>query len=45
MASSKVLETKKEIVNDITNNIKNSESVILFEYQGLTVAEYIKIHF
>jgi len=39
MASSKVLDTKKAIVSEITDKIKNSESVILFEYQGLTVAE------
>lgn len=39
MASTKVLAQKKETVNDIVNNIKDSESVILFQYQGLTVAE------
>ncbi len=39
MASSKVLETKKAIVDEIIDKIKNSESVILFEYQGLTVSE------
>lgn len=39
MASTKVLELKKEVVNDIVNNIKDSESVILFQYQGLTVSE------
>ena len=39
MASSKILETKKAIVSEITDKIKSSESVILFEYQGLTVAE------
>jgi len=39
MASSKILETKKAVVNEITDKIKNSESVILFEYQGLTVSE------
>lgn len=39
MASSKVLETKKAVVSEITDKIKSSESVILFEYQGLTVAE------
>ena len=39
MASSKILESKKAIVSEITDKIKNSESVILFEYQGLTVAE------
>ncbi len=39
MASTKVLEQKKETVKDIVNNIQNSESVILFQYQGLTVAD------
>lgn len=39
MASSKILESKKTIVSEITDNLKNSESVILFEYQGLTVSE------
>ncbi len=39
MASQKILEAKKEIVNTIVDNIKNSESVILFQYQGLTVSD------
>lgn len=39
MASSKVLDTKKAVVSEITGKLKDSESVILFEYQGLTVAE------
>ncbi|MCI9280380.1 MAG: 50S ribosomal protein L10 [Bacilli bacterium] len=39
MASEKVLSEKKEIVKEILENIKNSESVILFQYQGLTVAD------
>lgn len=39
MASSKILEAKKSIVSEITENLKSSESVILFEYQGLTVSE------
>ena len=39
MASEKILNEKKEIVSEIIDNIKNSESVILFEYQGLTVGE------
>ena len=39
MASTKILAQKKETVNDIVNNSKDSESVILFQYQGLTVAE------
>lgn len=39
MASAKVLNEKKEIVAEITDKIKNSESVILFQYQGLTVSD------
>ncbi len=39
MASSKVLDTKKAIVSEILDKVKSSESVILFEYQGLTVSE------
>ncbi len=39
MASTKVLDTKKETVSEIIEKLKNSESVILFEYQGLTVSE------
>lgn len=39
MASEKVLNAKKEVVAEITDKIKNSESVILFQYQGLTVAD------
>ena len=39
MASEKILNEKKVIVSEIIDNIKNSESVILFQYQGLTVAE------
>ena len=39
MASAKILENKKAIVNEIKENIQNSESVVIFSYQGLTVAE------
>ena len=39
MANTKILDQKKEIVNDIVKNIQDSESVILFQYQGLTVAD------
>ena len=37
MASTKILEQKKEVVNEIVNKLKSSESVIIFQYQGLTV--------
>jgi len=39
MASEKILNAKKEVVSEITEKIKNSESVILFQYQGLTVSD------
>ncbi len=39
MASAKVLESKKAVVNEIEDLVKNSESVIVFSYQGLTVSD------
>ncbi len=39
MASQANLETKKAIVAEIIDNIKNNDAVVLFTYQGLTVAE------
>ena len=39
MASEKIIEAKKAIVSEIVDKIKNSESVIIFQYQGLTVEE------
>lgn len=39
MASAKIIEGKKAIVEEIKNNLQNSESVIIFTYQGLTVSE------
>lgn len=39
MASAKILEQKKGVVNEIVDKLKNSESVIIFQYQGLTVDE------
>ena len=43
MASEEILNDKKVIVSEIIDNIKNSESVILFQYQGLTVAEMTEL--
>ncbi len=43
MASEKILNEKMKIVSEIIDNIKNSESVILFQYQGLTVAEMTEL--
>ena len=39
MASSKILEQKKQIVDEIVDKLKNSESVIVFQYQAMTVEE------
>ena len=43
MASTKILNAKKEVVNEIADKIKNSESVVLFSYQGLTVADMAEL--
>jgi len=39
MANEKVIGLKKETVKEITDKIKNSEAVILFSYQGLSVSD------
>ena len=39
MASDKVIELKKQVIDEIKNNAKESSSVIFFEYSGLSVAE------
>ncbi len=43
MASQKILEGKTLVVNEIVDKIKNSESVIMFQYQGLTVSELTEL--
>lgn len=37
------LELKKQVVEEITSKIKNSKSVILVNYKGLTVAEVTEL--
>ena len=39
MANQKIIEQKQNVVNEISDKIKNSSSVVWFEYQGLTVSE------
>ena len=39
MASEKILNEKKQVVKDIVEKFKKSESVIIFSYQGLTVED------
>ena len=43
MASTKSLNAKAKIVEEITKNVKDSESVVVFSYQGLTVADMSKL--
>ena len=43
MASKKILEAKSAIVSEISDKVKASESVIVFSYQGLTVAEFTEL--
>ena len=39
MANTKILEKKQAIIDEISDKVKSSASVVLFEYHGLTVAE------
>jgi len=39
MANIKILEKKQNIIDEISNKVKESASVVFFEYQGLTVTE------
>lgn len=39
MANVKILEKKQTIIDEISDKVKESASVVFFEYQGLTVTE------
>jgi len=39
LANQKILDKKQEIIDEIADKTKNSNSVILFEYQGLNVED------
>ena len=39
MANQKILDQKQEIINEISDRVKESSSVVFFEYHGLTVTE------
>lgn len=43
MANVKILEKKQQIVDEIADKVKNSSSVVLFEYRGLSVAEMMEV--
>ena len=39
MANQKILDQKQEIINEIAEKTKNANSVVFFEYQGLTAID------
>lgn len=39
MANQKILDQKQKVIDEIADKTKNSNSVILFEYQGLNVED------
>ena len=39
MPSNKILEEKKQIVNELTDRIKNAKSGVIVSYMGLNVQE------
>jgi len=39
VANQKIIEAKANVVSEIESKVKDSASVVLFEYRGLTVAE------
>lgn len=43
MASTKIIAEKQNTVNEITEKVNAAESVILFSYQGLSVAELAEL--
>jgi len=43
MANQKILDQKQSVIDEITNNVKESSSFILLENHGLTVAEMTEL--
>ena len=43
MASAKIIEDKQNIVDEITKKFEDSKSVLVFSYQGLTVAQMAEL--
>ncbi len=43
MANPKILENKQKIIDEITNNVKESNSFIFLDNNGLTVAETMEL--
>ena len=43
MANPKILEAKQQVIDEITNNVKESSSFIFLENNGLTVSEMMEL--
>lgn len=43
MANAKIIEKKQSIVKEIADKVSESSSVILFEYDNMSVAEMTKL--
>lgn len=43
MANTKILERKQTVIDEIADKVKDSSSVIFFEYRGLTVGEMTEL--
>lgn len=43
MANAKILERKQLTIDEITDKVKNANSVVFFEYRGLTVGEMTEL--
>lgn len=43
MANPKILEKKQNVINEITDNVKNSSSFLLLDNNGLTVSETMEL--
>ena len=41
--SKEILEAKQQVVNEIAENLKNSQSAVVVEYRGLTVADVTEL--
>ncbi len=43
MASPKAIEKKKKIVEEISENVKNAQTVVFFDYKGLSVSDMTEL--
>jgi len=43
MANQKIIERKQQVVLEIADKVKESQSFVLFEYHGLTVSETMEL--